>query len=232
MNETLVILSQALDEGRWRAGDRLPPERALADELGVGRHNLRRALSVLQGQGRIGRHVGRGTFVTVPPADEVTATLRLSPPPGPADVVELRLMIEPAIAATAALRAPEAAIAALRALVAEGAAADDWQAWEDIDSRFHTALARAARNPLLAGVLETLNVIRRQPEWGLLRQSTLKRAHQASYSAQHAALVEAVARRDAQGSARAMLAHLSAVRRDMIGDDPALAALIPLGEQA
>ena len=41
----------------------MPPERVLAEELGVGRRSLRRALDVLEQEGRISRHQGRGTFV-------------------------------------------------------------------------------------------------------------------------------------------------------------------------
>ena len=232
VDPTLQQLERALDGQRWGMGERMPPERELARDLGVGRSALRRALSKLEARGRIRRHVGQGTFVAAPPAEEVTATLRLSPPPGPADVVELRLMIEPAIAAAAALRASDPAIARLRVLAAEGAEARDWQSWETADSRFHTALAQAARNPLLSGVLETLNVIRRQREWGELRRTTLTSARQQTYSRQHAALVDAVARRDAPGSAAAMRAHLVAVQRSMIGDsgDPALAALTLTGD--
>lgn len=225
-------LLRAFRAGRWRPGERLPAERALAGEFGIGRGTVRRALATLEREGRIRRHVGQGTFVTVPPEEEVTATLRLSPPPGPADILELRLMIEPQIAAAAALRASDPAIARLRQMAAEGAEAADWQAWEAIDSRFHTALAEAARNPLLAGVLETLNVIRRRPEWERIRSSTLTRRTQAAYTDQHMALVDAIARRDPSGAAGAMRTHLAAVQRTMFGGDPTLAALAPLGERA
>src|SRR5215475_6230429 len=54
-----LIESQDISEGR------MPPERALASELGVGRRSLRRALEVLEQEGRISRHQGRGTFVNL-----------------------------------------------------------------------------------------------------------------------------------------------------------------------
>lgn len=225
-------LLRAFRKSRWRAGERLPPERALAEEFGIGRTTVRRVLAALEREGRIRRRVGQGTFVTVPPEEEVTATLRLSPPPSPADILELRLMIEPQIAALAALRATDPAIAHLRRLAVQGAAAPDWKEWESVDSGFHTALAESARNPLLTGVLETLNVIRRRPDWGDLRRTTLTPADQAAYSAQHVALVDAIARRDPSRAAESMRAHLAAVRKTMIGGDPTLAALIPLGETA
>jgi GntR family transcriptional regulator, uxu operon transcriptional repressor len=99
------------------------PERYLAEELGVGRSSLRIALSELERRGRIRRHVGQGTFVTHDPGAEVVTTLRISPPPSPADVFELRLMIEPQIAATAAMRATAPEIRRLHQLVDTGEAA-------------------------------------------------------------------------------------------------------------
>jgi len=227
--DTLERLRRALAAGRWRPGDRLPPERSLAREFGVARSTLRAALEALAREGLIWRHVGQGTFVCGLEPEGVVANLRLDPPPSPADVLELRLMIEPDIAAVAALRATARDIARLRALLGEGTAAGDWAAWEEVDTRFHTALAAASRNPLLVGVLETLNVIRGRREWSLRRASTLTEAWRALYADQHRALVDAVAGRDPQAAAEAMRRHLKSVQRAMSGDaaDPALFALAP-----
>jgi GntR family uxuAB operon transcriptional repressor len=222
-------LLRAFRGGRWAPGERLPPERALAAEFGIGRATVRRELSKLEEEGRVRRRVGQGTFVTVPPNETVTAALRLSPPPGPADVLELRLMIEPQIAGAAALRASDPAIARLRRMAVEGAAAADWQSWESADSRFHTAVAAAARNPLLTGVLETLNLIRRQPDWARLRSSTMTPKEQREHTSQHIAVVDAIEARDPTGAAEAMRTHLAAVRRTMFGDDTTLAAIVSLG---
>ncbi len=61
-NQTLSRLRQLIQKRDFDAG-RMPPERVLAEELGVGRRSLRRALDVLEQEGRISRHQGRGTFV-------------------------------------------------------------------------------------------------------------------------------------------------------------------------
>lgn len=208
----------SIDGGRWKPGDRLPPERHLAEELGVGRSSLRIALSELERRGRIRRHVGQGTFVTEDPGGEVVTTLRISPPPSPADVFELRLMIEPQIAAAAAMRATEPEIRRLHRLVDSGEAVTDWAAWETSDTEFHTALAGTSRNPLLGGVLETVNAIRAQRQWGEARARTLSPETQAAYIRQHRAIARAIERRDPPGAAAAMRDHLVAVNRAMVGD--------------
>jgi DNA-binding FadR family transcriptional regulator len=227
--DALSLLRQALDRGEWQPGDRLPPERELARSLGVGRSSLRNALAELERDGRIWRHVGQGTFVSSSDADEVVATLRLNPPPSPADVLELRQMIEPAIAAAAALRGTAPDLHRLRRLVEEGARARDWAEWERVDSRFHTALAAASRNPLLVGVLDTLNIIRGQKEWGRRRRSSLTPEWQEAYTEQHRALVDAITSRDPSAAAAAMRRHLQAVHAAMVGDgtDPAVIAIAP-----
>lgn len=215
-DRTLQTLVAALDAGRWRSGARLPPERLLAIELGVGRSSLRIALAELERRGRIRRHVGQGTFVTDAPGD--TPTLGFLADPSPADIFELRLMIEPQIAAAAAMRARDTDIAALRLRIDEGAEADDWTRWEETDTAFHRALAEAGRNPLLTGVLDSLRAMRRGRSWGETRARTLSAAAQASYLGQHREIADAVADRDPPAAAAAMRAHLAAVNRAMVGD--------------
>jgi len=208
----LQALQNALLTGGFASGDRLPPERDLAVRLGVGRSSLRKALDHLEREGRLTREVGRGTFVQ---GGAVTAVLRLNPAPGPADVMELRQMIEPQIAALAALRAAPDTIAQLRALSRAAESAPDWTTWEACDSALHTALGQASRNPLLTGVLETLNTIRNQQAWRDLRADTLTIERQHLFSAQHRAVIDAIAARSPQKASAAMTAHLDAVRRAM-----------------
>lgn len=227
----VALLADALEAGRWRGGDRLPPERALAEELGVGRASVRTALAELERRGRIWRHVGRGTFVCDDHADGA-GTAFAAPEAAPSDAFELRMMIEPAVAAAAALRATSATAGALKRCAGEGAAAEGWQAWEAADTAFHTALARATRNPLLEGVLAMLNDMRRRREWGDMREATLNPGRQRLYTAHHHAIVDAVADHDAARAAAAMRDHIAAVQAAMVGDpaDLALAAVRPWTE--
>jgi DNA-binding FadR family transcriptional regulator len=63
-DQTLNRLRQMIASGDFAGSGRIPPERSLASELGVGRRSLRRALDILEQEGRISRHQGRGTFVS------------------------------------------------------------------------------------------------------------------------------------------------------------------------
>ncbi|MFN3613488.1 MAG: FadR/GntR family transcriptional regulator [Rubrimonas sp.] len=211
-DHALSTLRAALDQGTWGPGARLPAERALAAELGLGRGTLRKALDALAREGRIRRRVGEGTFVSDAPA----ATLRFAAAPTPADVLEARRMVEPAIAAAAALRARAPEIEALQALAAP-TETDDWREWEARDAAFHAAVAAASRNPLLSALLDTLHEIRRREDWGRLRRETVTPSHRRAHARQHAAIAAAIADRDAAGAQAAMRTHLIAVEAAMTG---------------
>src|SRR3954466_6539104 len=66
-HQVSLDLRAALDAGEWRPGDRLPPERELAERYGCSLITVRRALSDLARERRIERSRGRGTFVSRPP---------------------------------------------------------------------------------------------------------------------------------------------------------------------
>lgn len=208
--DTLGALRRALEEGEFPAGSRMPSERDLARKVGAGRGTLRKALDALEGEGLIRRHVGRGTYV-VDPEDGSRAAVRFDAPPSPADVMEARLMVEPEAAAAAALRARPGDIALL-----ERAAGDDpsgdWRDWEARDNAFHTAVARASGNPILAGLLDTLHDLRARADWGRLRQRSLTPERRADGASAHQRIVAAIARRDPQTARREMRDHLASVR--------------------
>ena len=91
--------------GALRAGERLPPERELADLLGVSRPAVREALRVLEAQGavrsQVGQGPGSGTIIDRVPSDALTRLLRLHVSLGSfplSDVIETRVTLERSIA--------------------------------------------------------------------------------------------------------------------------------------
>ena len=84
---------------------RLPPERQLSEALGISRTELRKALGVLEAEGQIWRHVGKGTFFGARPIDNFSDVSALARRTNPAEMMRARLVIEPEIARAAALTA-------------------------------------------------------------------------------------------------------------------------------
>ncbi|WP_405741995.1 FCD domain-containing protein [Streptomyces sp. NBC_01525] len=142
--------------GELKAGDRLPPERELAPVLGVSRSALREALRVLETVGvlvaQAGRGADAGARIVRHPDDALGRLLRLHFALGSYslhDVLEARVTLErSSFEAAARHGAPDALDEAEELLVrlrAEGLSAADFN---DLDTRFHVAIARSSGNDL------------------------------------------------------------------------------------
>lgn len=197
---------------------RIPPERILADELGVGRRSLRRALDVLEREGRILRQQGRGTFVQAPepqrPANG-TATVPLDQileHTNPLEAIEVRLSIEPVMARLAALRASQCDIKKLQRLAEETRDATESGIYEEADEKFHRAVAEASRNALFLAMFDMLHSCRRDAAWRRLGENAHCYKRQSVYAGFHREICDAIAARDGERAQQAMYRHLSDVQ--------------------
>lgn len=213
--------------GELAPGDRLPPERDLAKRLGVSRPTLREAMIALEIAGLVEVRVGSGIFVRTPaepPArviepiatgergadGEDAATFDAGP--SPTELIDARLMIEPAIAAQAALNATAEDDAAIEATVRDLEIAADRIGREAADRRFHTLIAVAARNSVLAGVIDGFWAGMALPMFAAISDQTgLPEIHAATV-ADHRAIQKAIAERSPERAEAAMRAHLGHVR--------------------
>lgn len=194
---------------------RLPPERELADRLGLTRASLRRALTTLQSEGVVWRHVGKGTFAGNRPIDTASDVASMARRTNPIEIVNARISIEPEIARVAALNATPTAIAELRHCMTRAVHAPDWRQYENWDNRLHRAIAEATQNSLLLGLLDTLNAVRREVNWGRLRADPRRPPADHHSFGEHEQIVAAIANRDTAGAAAAMRAHLQSVERHL-----------------
>lgn len=218
---TVEHLATAIRLGVFAEGERLPPERELAERLRVGRATLREAIGALRQAGLVTTTRGRsgGTVVTyrghvagrVPaPAPERSAAEVL-------DVLTFRRVVEPgaaALAASAALTAAQRGFLT-EALDAATAAPDDGTR-RVADSRLHLAVATLSGSALLVDAVATTQA--RLAE--LLSAIPVLRANITHSDLQHADLVDAVLRGDADRARSVMEDHCdatSALLRGLIG---------------
>lgn len=145
-----------LTSGDLRPGDRLPPERELAAQLGAGRQSVREALRVLQAQGVIRSQVGTGTHsgtVVVPaPARALTRLLKvhLAVDSFPMrDVTEARVMLERFSSGLAAGRRGVPDLERMAEALTAMDADLDREAFSDLDTAFHVAIAESGGNRLV-----------------------------------------------------------------------------------
>lgn len=212
----IVQLQAYLAQLDLPSDSRLPPERELCEKLGVSRGDLRKALAVLEKDGRIWRHVGKGTFVGRGPIEETVAISEIAGRANPADVMRARLIVEPEIAREAALHATLDDIAAMRHSLVQTRAATTWRQYESLDNLFHRQVAQASRNTVLLGLFDVLNAIRRAVVWGRLRSDGARPPADHHSFADHERIVGAIADRDLGGAATAMRLHLHEVERRLI----------------
>ena len=212
----LSRLQGLLADRQYPLNGRLPPERSLCRELGVNRGALRKALAVLEAEGQIWRHVGRGTFVGTRPAETVGDVSRIGSRTNPADVMEARLLIEPELARLAARNATSTDVDEMRHCIRKTKSARDWRVYEAWDTKLHRAVAAATHNALLLSLFDTLNIVRRATVWGRLRvaKPTPDPSHHSF--AEHDALFAAIAERDLDLAAACMRRHLETVRRNLL----------------
>ena len=187
----------------------LPPERELQHEFSVSRNSIREALAALQhngivmtrGNGRVGIPArARNYRISHPfPAGGASA-LTVEP-------VEVRQLLEPGTAALAAERATAEDIAVLESWVEQlRRSPETGDSPVTADAGFHTAVAAAARNSLLSDLVDGLT-----DELLDSRERSFQPVSVRRYAAEHAAVVDAIRRRDPEGARKAMEHHLQTV---------------------
>lgn len=216
-SDAISRLNELLATGDYPPASRLPPERDLARRLRLSRSALREGLEVLEAEGKIWRHVGRGTFVGSRPLPDPVSLSLITAQTSPSEMLETRLVLEPLLAGLAAMRASDAEISHMRYLLAKSEAARDARTWDLWDGRLHRAVAQAAHNALLLSIFDAFNAMRKQARWSRLRQAALTSERHRTYCDHHRAYVAAIQERDAATAEAAMRKHIRAVREGMIG---------------
>lgn len=196
--------------------DRLPPERELAQKMGVSRAQLREALATLESNGEIWRHVGKGTFVNSAESQEaLIGSDRIARLTTPLEIMEARLLIEPKLAALAAIYATKNDLSVIEACLKKGTEATDTLASQRLGDELHRAIARAAKNNLLLSLFETVYAVREATNWGRLKPALQTAAGLAKQWEQHRAFVTAIRERDAPMVERLMRQHIEYIRQEM-----------------
>lgn len=201
-------LERWLDASALPPSGRLPPERRLAETFQVSRAELRKALAVLEAEGRLVRSVGRGTFLKpgndAPPMVEAIAD-RTSPPAA----MQARFLIEPELAGLAAISANPTQLSEMRTLAERMRTVDSWDEYRLLDARFHDLIAEATGNPLLVATYRVINGVRRSVAVRRIRYAEAKPSPNHHSFDEHDRIVEAIAHHDCGSAAAAMRAHLN-----------------------
>lgn len=194
--------------GTWKAGDRIPPERELCQQLGIARTSLREALKAMELIGMLDSRVGDGTFVC--PRSEFLSRPLLWAFTGTdhaelQDIMEARMILERDLAGLAATRASQAEVEAIGAAVEVMREAEErGESILELDMAFHLAIAAAAHNEVLRNAVQLLRNLMRQ--WIYLK--LLIPEVPGRVCEQHQVIYEAIRQGDPEGASKAMQFHL------------------------
>lgn len=201
--------------GEFEAGTRLPAERDLAKQLGVSRPSVREALIALEVEGWVEVRTGSGIYVQPGPQRNGHAAARNGHGAdggaewGPLQVMQARLLVETEIAALAARHARKSHLAAMAGALAhmreEAEAGIEPRAG---DEAFHNAIAEACGNEVLSDTVRSYWGARHGPLFTRLGDYFDNPASWSAALVEHAAVLEAIRARDAQGARDAMQQHL------------------------
>lgn len=207
------VLEDAIVQGKFSVGSRLPSEAKLAQALGVSRVVVREAMKTLEARGLVDIVQGKGIIVQEAnhaTAAGVLALLLQRKKASITDLWEARDALEAAVVVYACERATEAELQDLSEAAAQwSAAVSDSAALLAADERFHRMLVTSAHNPVLMLLMETI--------WDLLHESrrVILELGPSDFVG-HSLIAEALLRRDPQAARDAMRAHLQAFRKDLL----------------
>ncbi|MBI2526728.1 MAG: FadR family transcriptional regulator [Candidatus Rokubacteria bacterium] len=215
--EIVRQVKQLIGEGRLRSGDRLPPERELAEKFRVSRTSVREALRSLESRGLIEIRAGEGAFVrdiSVETLIEPLALVILPHREAVGELFEARRLIEPAIAGLAARRATAEELAEMeRILEVQEKEVAQGRTGLAQDAAFHAALANSTHNRAITRIVSALVDLLTQSREELLQTpGRPTRSHR-----DHARILEAIRNRDEPAAQQAVLDHLVAVERLVMG---------------
>jgi len=199
-------------DGKLKPGDKLPSETALMEQFGVGRSSLREAIGALSLTGMLTVRPGHGTHIAPSAGEPLSKPLRWGMFVGWREklheFIEARITLEQTLVGMAAERATEAEIREIRSghnLLKTTKLTKRKAIHADLV--FHTAIASAGHNSVLARFLEEL----RQPVRNWMEQkASLFGGYDRVYE-QHDQIVKAIEARDPDGARKAMREHLEAV---------------------
>ena len=211
-DEAITKIKDMLISGELSAGDRLPPEKELSEKLGLSRSSLREAVKALEIIRVLDVRRGDGTYVTSLEPKLLTEAMSfmvdLHQDETILDIFAVRRILEPAAAAMAAGRITPEQTAALRATMENIDESTSVEQLVEHDHVFHQLITAAANNSYLASVLDALSssTVRARIWRGLTQEKAVDRT-----LSEHAAIVDALERGDAELAKALLTVHISGV---------------------
>jgi GntR family transcriptional repressor for pyruvate dehydrogenase complex len=214
------LIENEIINGTFAVGDKLPTEQELAVQYRVSRTVIREATKILKEKGRLESFVGRGTFVIDRTERAIQASLnamlRMNPDASFNYLIEIREILEPAMAALAAMKATDEQVNEMEKAIDQMERSLDDESHKsdflDSDSKFHTLLAEATGNPIIPMLVTPLGHLIRQQQQFMAFEVVGGSVHSQKY---HRLIFEAIKQKDAEKARTHMQEHIRQVFKDI-----------------
>lgn len=211
--EIMEQLKDMISRGELKQGQKLPPERELAESLGVSRASVREALTALEAIGILDIRPGEGTFVRETSVSATFAPLAMvleMEQNSMSQLMEVRRVLETEIAALAVQRATEEDLQNIEVNLNRMKSANTVSEAVEADLRFHFAIAEATHNSILLRIMNTVadlmhNTFR-------IRREELFADKGREIISEHEAIYRAIRDRDINTAKLRMLQHIDNIQ--------------------
>lgn len=211
------LLKEELRQGVYKVGERLPPERDIAERMNVSRTVIREALIMLELENLISVKKGSGVYVIALPSENIDKHTAVYEDVGPFELLQARQLLESSIAEFAAIQATRNDVLKLRDIlnkehtILENNGEDDYTA----DQAFHYAIAEITQNEVLIKMQEDLWKYRSNSMWKGLHSHIQDREYRKLWLEDHLVIVNAIQRKDPAFARKAMWQHLENVKKKL-----------------
>jgi DNA-binding FadR family transcriptional regulator len=214
-------IRSGIRNGHFAPDERLPSERELATRFRVSRPAVREAIGALENQGLVTTRPDSGTYVSSDALQQLSAPSTADDADfSPTSTLDLRLILEPAIARRAALHPRPDALAeqylAQMESITDISDPEQCELWNTSDRLFHRQIAAMTGDPLLVKIADEVAKTMDQPLWKRLKDDGIYDAKRVQlYVSEHRLIYEAIVCGDADAAAMYVEQHIKRVRRDI-----------------
>lgn len=209
-------IRQDIQKGVYAPNDKLPPERKLAEELGISRVLLREAIVALETLGVLEVRLRQGIFVKQQPLQDFNASLRYLPAWNPnfvPQLMEIRLIIDVHAAELAARRRTDAQLDKLKQILSqlgENRPNNSEEMKQQARQEFliHTVIVEAAHNVILSRIYEGIDALMEKNNEILHKAFSRGRKWIERIVTHHRAIIGAIEKKDAEKAAAYMKLHI------------------------
>src|SRR3954453_13629092 len=211
--QVAATIERAIVDGRYQPGQRLASERDLAEEFGVSRPTVRRAVIALEMRGLLESRQGSGVYVRRNAAAAPPRELDI----GAFDQAEARRLFEGEGAALAATLITDEELAYLESLVVEMTNEKATKEQSELaDRQFHTTIARATRNAAIVRVVENTWDLRYKSPLCMQMLDRARDVRRRPLKDEHQEIVDSLRTRDPKAARAAMQAHLGGLIENLL----------------